>query len=57
VIEVFDPLLVGCLRGVVDMLAVESRERLALARVTHIQSLSVLVGLVVRKVHKFVATR
>jgi hypothetical protein len=48
VIEIFDPLLVVCLRGVVDMLAVKGRERLALTRVAHIQSLGFLVGLVVR---------
>jgi hypothetical protein len=56
VIKVFNPLLMGSLWGVIDMLAVEGGERLALTRVAHIQSLSFLVGLVVRKVHKFVTT-
>ena len=55
-IEILDPLLMISLRGVIDMLAVEGGERLALTWVAHIQSLSFLVGLVVRKVHKFVTT-
>ncbi len=46
-IEVLNPLLMVSLRGMIDMLAVKRGERLALIRITHIQSLSLLVSLVV----------